>query len=133
MCPLYDSCVLESTRATGDPYSNTNSNNMLVVVPTLRQLACHAGAASSVILALRWLEPPTSSPEQAYVEFPGEFSITAGAFALGQVLNFGSLAYVADCYNELRQLHGAALASTEPPTSPTLLGLLGADLEVLAR
>jgi hypothetical protein len=25
--PLYDSCVLESTRATEDPYSDTNSNN----------------------------------------------------------------------------------------------------------
>ena len=25
--PLYDSCVLESTRATGDTYSNTDSNN----------------------------------------------------------------------------------------------------------
>ena len=27
MCSLCDSCVLESTRATGDPYSVTDSNN----------------------------------------------------------------------------------------------------------
>ena len=27
LCPLYDSCVLESTRATRDPYSDTDSNN----------------------------------------------------------------------------------------------------------
>jgi hypothetical protein len=31
------------------------------------------------------------------VHFPGEFFIIAGAFALGQVLNFQSLAYIADC------------------------------------
>ena len=41
------------------------------------------------------------------VRFPGEFSITAGTFALGQVLNFGSLAYVADCYSKLRPLKEA--------------------------
>jgi hypothetical protein len=31
------------------------------------------------------------------VHFPDEFTIMAGSFALGQVLNFGTLAYVADC------------------------------------
>jgi hypothetical protein len=35
--PLYDFCVLESTRATRDPYSLTT---MFVMVLTLRQLAC---------------------------------------------------------------------------------------------
>jgi hypothetical protein len=30
------------------------------------------------------------------IRFPGKFFITTGGFALGQVLNFGSLAYVAD-------------------------------------
>ena len=27
LCPLYDSCVLEFTWATGDPYFDTDSNN----------------------------------------------------------------------------------------------------------
>ena len=67
------------------------------------------------------------------VRFPGEFSITAGTFALGQVLNFGSLAYVAYCYDELRPLHGAAPVGTEPPASPTMLGLLGPYIKILAR
>jgi hypothetical protein len=64
--------------------------------------------------------------------FPNEFFVTAGAFALGQVLNFGSLAYVTDCYDELRPLHGVAPVVSEPPASPTPPGLLGAYLEVLA-
>jgi hypothetical protein len=55
-----------------------------------------------------------------------------GAFALGKVPNFGSLAYVTDYYGELHPLHGAALVGNEPLASPPLLGLLEADLEVLA-
>ena len=43
------------------------------------------------------------------------------------------MAYVVDCYGELRPLHGAALVGSEPLMSPTPLGLLGADLKVLAR
>jgi hypothetical protein len=67
------------------------------------------------------------------VRFPSKFFITAGAFALGQVLNFWSLAYVAEYYGELRPLEGAALAGNEPPASPPPPCLLGADLEFLAR
>ena len=67
------------------------------------------------------------------VRFSDEFSIMAGAFTLGHVLNFGSLAYVAYCYDELRPLHGAAPVGTEPPASPTMLGLLGPDIKILAR
>ena len=52
------------------------------------------------------------------VRFPGKFFIIAGAFALGQVLNFGSLAYVADSYGELRPLDGAMPVSNELPASP---------------
>ena len=36
------------------------------------------------------------------VGFSDEIFITTGAFPLGQVLNFESLAYVANCYGELR-------------------------------
>jgi hypothetical protein len=50
------------------------------------------------------------------VRFLGESSVVAGAFSLGQGLNFESLAYIADCYGELRPLHGAAPApGNEPP------------------
>ena len=73
-----------------------------------------------------------TAPDSGF-RFPGEFSIMAGAFTLGHVLNFGSLAYVAYCYDELRPLHGAAPVGTEPPASPTMLGLLGPDIKILAR
>jgi hypothetical protein len=53
-------------------------------------------------------------------------------FALGHVLNFGSLASIIDCYSELCPLHEAVLAGNEPPALSPLPGLLGADLEVLA-
>ena len=65
--------------------------------------------------------------------FPDELSIVVGAFALGQVLNFGSLIYIADCYGKLHSLHGAMPTGNEPPMSSPPPGLLGADLEVLAR
>jgi hypothetical protein len=66
------------------------------------------------------------------VRFPGEFFIIAGAFALGQVLNFGSLAYVSDCYDEFRPLNGATPTGNELSALPPLPGLLGADPKVLA-
>jgi hypothetical protein len=57
----------------------------------------------------------------------------ASAFALGQVLNFGSLAYITDCYCELHPLHRATPAGNEPLASPPLRGLLGVVLEVPAQ
>ena len=42
------------------------------------------------------------------VHFPSKFFIIADAFALGHVLNFEFLAYIADCYGKLRLLNGAA-------------------------
>jgi hypothetical protein len=66
------------------------------------------------------------------VRAPDEFFITASTFAPGQVLNFGSLAYVADYYCELRQLNGAAPVGNKLLAPPPPPGLLGADLEVLA-
>ena len=67
------------------------------------------------------------------VRFPGELFVMADAFAPSLVLNFGTLAYVADCYGELCPLHGATLAGNESLGSPPPLGLLGADLTVLAH
>ena len=43
------------------------------------------------------------------------------------------MAYIADCYGELRSLNGAVLMGNELPTPPSSLGLMGADLEVLAQ
>jgi hypothetical protein len=67
------------------------------------------------------------------VRFPDEFSVTSSAFVLGQVLNFGTMAYIADCYGELCPLDGTAPASSELLASPTPPGLLVADLDVLAH
>jgi hypothetical protein len=47
------------------------------------------------------------------VRFLGEFSATPGAFASGQVLNFGSLAYIVDCHGKLHLLGGVAPASSK--------------------
>jgi hypothetical protein len=66
------------------------------------------------------------------VRFPSEFSVTADTFAPSEVLNFGTLAYIADCYGELCLLHGARPAGIEPPVSPPSLGPLRTYLEVLA-
>jgi hypothetical protein len=67
------------------------------------------------------------------VHFLDKFSVVASTFTLGQVLNFGSLAYIADCYGELHLVHGAAPVGNEPLALSPPLGLLGANLEVLAH
>jgi hypothetical protein len=90
---------------------------MLAVVPTPRQLACQVGGSVKCDSGFTVAGASGATPDDG-VRFPGEFSIMAGAFAPGQVLNFGSLAYVADCYGELRPLHGAAPAGNAPPASP---------------
>ena len=139
MSSLHDSCVLESTRATKDPYSDTNLNNMLAAVLTPRQLARQEGGSvkcdsgSTMAGATRLIAGASGATPDGGVRFPGEFSIMVSAFALGQVLNFGSLAYIAYCYGEFHPLGRAALAGNEPPVSPPSLGLLGEDLEVLAH
>ena len=82
--------------------------------------------------ATRLVAGASGTTPDGSVRFPGEFSVLADAFAPGQVLNFGSLAYIVDCYDELRPLHGATPVGNEPPVPPPPLGLLGAHLEVLA-
>ena len=67
------------------------------------------------------------------VRFPSELSFTAGTFALGQVLNFGTLVYVANCYGKLRPLHGTVPVGNKSPMPPPPPGLLGENLEVLSR
>jgi hypothetical protein len=112
---------------------------VLAVVPTPQQLVrqvegsvkCDSG--STVAGATRLITGASGAVLDSNVRFPGEFFTTAGAFALGQILNFGSLAYIVDCYDELCSLDGATPVSNELPTLPPPPGLLGPDLEVLAR
>jgi hypothetical protein len=110
-------------------------NNMLVMVLTPRQVGgsvkCDSG--STVAGATRLVAGASSVAPNGGIRFPGELSVTTGDFAPGQVLSFGSLAYIADSHGELRPLYGAASAGNEPPASPPSPGLLGADLEILAR
>jgi hypothetical protein len=83
--------------------------------------------------ATRLVARVSSAALDSGVHFPRKFFIIVGAFASGQVLNFGSLAYVTECYGELHPFNGATLASNELSVPPPPLVLLGADLEVLAQ
>jgi len=66
------------------------------------------------------------------IHFPDMFLITVNASTLDHVLNFGSLAYIADCYGEIHSLDGARPMATKYLALPTPSSLLGADLKVLA-
>ena len=89
MRPLYDSCVLVSTQATKDPYSDTDSNNMLAVVSTPRQLVHQVGgsvkcdSSSMVAGATRLVVGASGTTIDGGVRFPTEFSVTTGSFTLG--------------------------------------------------
>jgi hypothetical protein len=85
-----------------------------------------------VAKATRLVARASGAAPDGGVRFPDEFSM-ANTFARGQVLNFGSLTYIADCYGELHPFHGAAPTGNEPPASPPPRGLLGADLELLVQ
>ena len=90
MCLLY---VIPMFLSTPNPpealYSNTNSNNMLAVVLTPRQLVRQArgsvkcDSASMVVGATRLIDGVSSNALVVDVRFLGEFSITGSAFALG--------------------------------------------------
>jgi hypothetical protein len=112
---------------------------MLAMVLTPQKLACLVGdnvkcdLGSTVARATRLVARASETTPDGDVRFPSEFFIIAGAFALGQVLNFGSLAYIADCYEELCPLNGATPVGNELQVSSPPLGLLGGDLKVLAQ
>jgi hypothetical protein len=69
---------------------------MPAAVPILRQLARQVGgsvkcnSSSMVVGATRLVAKASGTALDDNVCFLGEFSITADAFAAGQVLNFGS-------------------------------------------
>jgi hypothetical protein len=63
----------------------------------------------------------------------GATRLVTGAGGASQVLNFGSLAYVANCYGELHPLKEATSVDNESPALSPPLILLGADLKVLTH
>ena len=111
------------------PYSDTDSNNMLAMVLTPRQLARQVGGSvkcdsgSMVARATCLVVGAGGIVLDDGVHFHGEFSIMACTSAPGQVLNFGILAYITDYHDELRPLHGAMPVSNEPLAPPLLPGL----------
>jgi hypothetical protein len=92
---------------------------MLAMVLTPQKLAHHVGdnvkcdLGSTVARATRLVARASGTTPDGDVCFPGEFFVIGGAFALGQVLNFGSLAYITDCYGELCPLNGATPVGNE--------------------
>ena len=66
------------------------------------------------------------------MRFSDEIIVAGVSFAPGQVLSFGSLAYIADYTGELHPLNETAPVDNESPASYPSSGLLGVDLEVLA-
>jgi hypothetical protein len=110
---------------------------MLAAVSIPRKLARPVGerikcdSYSMLARATRLIAGASGAALDGGVRFLGEFSIMAGAFSTGQVINFESMVYVADCYDELNPLKKVTPTGNEPPTPPSLLGLLGEDLEVL--
>jgi hypothetical protein len=75
-----------------------------------------------VVGATRLVTGASGATPNGDVYFPDEFFVTASAFALGQVHNFGSLVYIADYYGDLRLLHRAPPAGGEPSALPPLPG-----------
>jgi hypothetical protein len=73
--------------------------------------------------ATRLIAGASTTAPNGGVCFPSEFFITANAFPSGHVLNFRSLAYIADYYGELCLLGGAASAGNELLVPPPPLGL----------
>jgi hypothetical protein len=71
-----------------------------------------------VVGATRLVAGVSSIAPDASVHCPSELSVTTGAYAPGQVLHFGSLAYIADCHDELHLLHGATPAGDGPRRRP---------------
>lgn len=69
---------------------------------------------------------------QGSVRFSDEIIVVGGSFAPSQVLSFGSLDNVADYNSEFHPHEENLSYDNESRASYTPLGLLGADLEVLA-
>jgi hypothetical protein len=117
-------------------YSDTDSNNMLAAILTSRQLVrqvegnvkCDSG--STVARATRLIARASDASPDDGVHFHSEFLVTVIAFTLGQVLNFGSLAYITDCYSELRPLCGTMPVDYAAPALYPLTGPPGANRQI---
>jgi hypothetical protein len=87
--PFCDSCVLKSTRATEDIYSNTDLNNNAYHGSNPTQPTCQVGGSvkcdsgSTVAGATRLVAEASGTALDDGVRFPSEFFITAGTNALG--------------------------------------------------
>jgi hypothetical protein len=66
------------------------------------------------------------------IRFSGEVIIATGAFVLGQVPNFGSMAYIANHSGELHPLKETTSVNNTSSALYPKLDPLGADLKVLA-
>jgi len=66
------------------------------------------------------------------VRFSREIVIVGGSFVPVQVHSFGSLGYVTNYNDELHPLEESPSKDNESPASYPPLGLLGANMEVLA-
>jgi hypothetical protein len=95
------------------------------MVTNLRQLVCKVG---HVVCDHDF----TVARASRFFTEPGGVVVATGAFAPGQVLNFGSTAYVTDYNGKHHPLEETVPVRNESPTSYPPLGLLGADIEVLA-
>jgi hypothetical protein len=99
---------------------------MLVVATTPRQLVRQAGErvkcdqGSTVAGVTRLIARAGSAAPDGGVRLPS------------RVLNFGSLAYIADYYGELHPFKEAKPMDNESLVSSPPSGHMGADLEVLA-
>ena len=88
---------------------------------------------STVVRATRLVTREGDIAQKAACASPVRSSLQPAPLPPGQDLNFGSLAYVVDYSGELHPLKEIMLGVNESLASYPLLGLLGADHEVLAR
>jgi hypothetical protein len=100
-----------------DSYNNAcrRSDPTIASAPGRGSVKCDLG--STVAEATCLIARASSTALDGGVRFPGEF-IIAGTFTLGQVLNFGSLAYVADCYGKLCPLDRTVPRATSSRCRP---------------
>jgi hypothetical protein len=105
-------------------YSDTDSNNNAcrssnpTIASELGRGSVKCDLGSTVAEATCLIARASSTTPDGGVRFRGEFYIIAGTFTLGQVLNFGNLAYVADCYNKLCPLDRAVPRATSSRCHP---------------
>ena len=134
MSSVHDSCVLGSTRATKDPYFDTNSNNMLAAVLTPRQLARQVGgsvkcdSSSTMAGATHLITRAGGTALDGGVGFPNKSPIMNEAFPNTEAQDIGRPSWrggqhtkqLSDLAAELLSMHSFLLISSLGD-APTLL------------